>query len=194
MARTKVFDEKAVLNKAMNLFWEKGYNSTSAQDLVDGLGISRSSMYDTFGDKHSLFLKALIQYRRERIDIGIKEGSETEDVEEYIRNIFEFVKIEASLEDKSKGCFMVNTAVELATVDTEIAEIVNAIMVDFEAALVIAIKKGQDKGVFTSSHSAKSLARFVFNSSNGLRVTVKFDTNKQMFDDIVNVCLSVLKP
>ncbi len=50
-----------VLDKAMNLFWQKGYNATSAQDLVNGLSISRSSLYDTFGDKHSLFVKALKQ-------------------------------------------------------------------------------------------------------------------------------------
>ncbi|MEJ0106748.1 MAG: helix-turn-helix domain-containing protein [Bacteroidota bacterium] len=61
MARTKVFDEQMVLDKAMNLFWQKGYNATSAQDLVNGLSISRSSLYDTFGDKHSLFVKALKQ-------------------------------------------------------------------------------------------------------------------------------------
>jgi len=59
MARTKDFDEDKVLQKAMNLFWHKGYNGTSMQDLVDGLGISRSSMYDTFGDKHTLFIRAL---------------------------------------------------------------------------------------------------------------------------------------
>src|ERR1700748_2100418 len=63
MARTKDFDENEVLMKAMNLFWYKGYNGTSMQDLVDGLGISRSSLYDTYGDKHTLFIKALESYR-----------------------------------------------------------------------------------------------------------------------------------
>ncbi len=193
MARTKVFDEDLILDKAMNLFWQKGYNATSAQDLVDGLGISRSSLYDTYGDKHSLFVKALKQYRKKRIDPALKEAGLAEDVEAYIISLFEFAKIEAFLEDKSKGCFMVNSAVELAPVDTEIAEIVNTIMTDFEAALVKAIKKGQDTGVFTTKHSARSLARFIFNSSNGLRVTVKFDTDKKMVDDIINVCLSALK-
>src|ERR1700743_1113257 len=63
MARTKDFDENEVLQKAMNLFWYKGYNGTSMQDLVDGLGISRSSLYDTFGDKHALFMRALENYQ-----------------------------------------------------------------------------------------------------------------------------------
>jgi len=193
MARTKVFDEQDVLDKAMNLFWQKGYNATSAQDLVDDLGISRSSLYDTYGDKHSLFVKALKQYRKEKIDTTIDEANKAVDVEAYIRSLFEFVKTEAMQDDKGKGCFMVNSAVELAPVDAEIATIANSIMHNVEDALCKAIKRGQDDGVFTTKHTARSLARFVFNSLNGLRITVKFDANKKMFDDIVSVCLSALR-
>jgi TetR/AcrR family transcriptional repressor of nem operon len=193
MARTKVFDEQAVLEKAMHLFWQKGYNATSAQDLVDGLGISRSSLYDTFGDKHSLFVQALKQYRKERIDPVIKDAAAAEDVEAYIRSVFELVKAEALSENRSKGCFMVNSAVELAPVDTQVATIANSIMHDTESALCKAIKRGQESGLFTTKRSARSLARFVFNSLNGLRVTVKFDADERMFDDIVDVCLSALK-
>ncbi len=64
MARTKDFDEQEVLKKAVCLFWNKGYNATSMQDLVDQLGISRSSLYDTYGDKHTLYLKALEEYQQ----------------------------------------------------------------------------------------------------------------------------------
>src|SRR5690554_3220753 len=95
MARTKEFDEHEILDRAMNLFWLKGYNATSAQDLVDNLGISRSSLYDTFVDKHSLFVKALQQYRKERIDPVINPQNGVEDVEAYIRFFFESVKNEA---------------------------------------------------------------------------------------------------
>ncbi len=193
MARTKVFDEQDVLDKAMHLFWQKGYNATSAQDLVDGLGISRSSLYDTYGDKHSLFVKALKQYRKERIDPVINGVDKAEDIEAYIRNVFETVKTEALSDSHSKGCFMVNSAVELAPVDTEVAAIANSIMHDTETAITKAIKKGQEQGVFSKTHSARSLSRFIFNSLNGFRVTMKFDAGKKMFDDIVNVCLSALK-
>lgn len=193
MARTKVFNEQEILERAMHLFWQKGYNATSAQDLVDELGISRSSLYDTFGDKHSLFVQALKQYKKERIDPVIAGAETSEDIEGYIRNIFETVKVEALSENSSKGCFMVNSAVELAPVDTEVAAIANTIMHDTENALCNAIKRGQENGIFTTKRPARSLARFVFNSLNGLRVTVKFDADKKMFDDIVNVCLSALK-
>jgi TetR/AcrR family transcriptional repressor of nem operon len=194
MARTKEFDEHKILDRAVELFWVKGYNATSAQDLVDNLGISRSSLYDTFGDKHSLFVKALLQYRKERVDPVINQQSSVEDVEAYIRFFFESVKNEAIGVNSTKGCFVINSAVELAPVDSEIAAIANSIMHDTEKALCNVIKIGQEKGIFTTKFPPRSLARFVFNSLNGLRVTVKFDAEKEMFEDIVAVCMSTLKP
>lgn len=193
MARTKVFDEQFILDKAMHLFWEKGYNGTSAQDLVDGLGISRSSLYDTFGDKHSLFLKALQQYRVERIDPVLEEANRVTDAEDFIKKMFEFVKKESTGDDCLKGCLLVNSAVELVNVDKAVATFARGIMQDFETAMVKAIKSGQDAGVFKKSYSARTLARFVFNSLNGLRVTAKFDSSKKMFDDIVVVSMAALK-
>lgn len=193
MARVKLFDEALILNRAMNLFWEKGYNATSAQDLVDGLSISRSSLYDTFGDKHSLFVKALQRYRAERIDPVLNGLETTDDVEQHIREVFIAIKDEALNDACSKGCFMVNSAVEMAPADPEIALIVQSIMVDTERAMAQAIQKGQEQGLFTTRYSAQSLARFIFNAINGLRVTVKFDTDKHMFDDIVEVSLAALK-
>ncbi|GGH64531.1 TetR/AcrR family transcriptional repressor of nem operon [Filimonas zeae] len=193
MARSKVFDEELVLRNAMNLFWEKGYNATSAQDLTESLAISRSSLYDTYGDKHSLFIKALRLYRTERFDSTMKEASETPDAEAWLRMLFESVKADALGSGSVKGCFMVNTAVELAASDTEVADIVNNIMADFDAAARKVIKKGQENGTITTRHSARALARFVFNALNGIRVTVKFNTGKQVFEDIIAVCLSALK-
>jgi len=193
MARTRVFDEKEVLDKAMELFWRKGYNATSAQDLVDNLGISRSSLYDTFGDKHSLFVKALLQYRKDKIDPVLQGAEAVIDVEAYIRFFFGSVKDEALSDNASKGCFVVNSVVELAPVDSDIATIANAIMRDTEEALYKVIKEGQHRGIFTDRYPARSLARFIFNALNGLRVTVKFDADKKMYEDIVEVSLSALR-
>jgi TetR/AcrR family transcriptional repressor of nem operon len=81
--RTKDFDETEILRKAINLFWQKGYYDTSLHDLINELGIGRSSIYHAFGDKHSLFLKALELYQREgtakiiailQSDISMKEA------------------------------------------------------------------------------------------------------------------------
>jgi TetR/AcrR family transcriptional repressor of nem operon len=193
MARTKVFDEEIVLNKAVNLFWEKGYNGTSAQDLVDELGISRSSLYDTYGDKYQLFKNSLLQYRKKFAGAMIEMIEKSDDFEKTLKDVFQYVVTESLQEKFSKGCFIVNSSVELAPHNSEIAEIVNDNMRDIEDALSRLIKKGQDIGQFSKSHSARSLARFVFNAISGLRVASKSGADKKIFDDIVKVTLSALK-
>ena len=78
MARTKEFDEDAVLLKAMRLFWKQGYEKTSMKDLVANMGVHKGSLYDTFGDKRSLYLKTLDRYCEmmggKRADARLKDG------------------------------------------------------------------------------------------------------------------------
>lgn len=193
MARTKEFDETSVLGKAVELFWCKGYNGTSAQDLVDTLGISRSSLYDTFGDKRTLFIKALQNYRTTAAKALIAMIDEATDIEKTVEDIFSMA-VKESLEDKLlKGCFMVNTTIELAPHDPEVAQIVKQNMNDIENAFYKAIQKGQAKGVFATHQSARAFARFIFNNISGLRVAAKSNADKEVFEDIMRVTLSVLK-
>jgi TetR/AcrR family transcriptional regulator, transcriptional repressor for nem operon len=192
MARTKKFNQEAVLDKAVQLFWEKGYNATSANDLVNELGLSRSSLYDTYGDKRKLFILSLNRYRNEIVEKTIKMIDDSTDIRVTIKDIFTLV-IEQDIHSKiPKGCFMVNSTVELAPHNSEIAEIVNANMQDIEDALFRVIKKGQDIGEFSKSHTARSLARFVFNAISGLRVASKSGVDKKVLNDIVKVTLSAL--
>lgn len=193
MARAKAFDEKSVLEKAVSLFWTKGYNGTSAQDLVEELGISRSSLYDTYGDKYQLFKNALLLYRKNFAGAMIEMIEASHDYEKTLKDIFQYVVKESLQEKCSKGCFMVNSSVELAPHNAEIAQIVNDNMKDIEDALYRLIKKGQEIGQFSKTHSARSLARFIFNTISGLRVASKSGADKKVFDDIVKVTLLALK-
>src|SRR5437868_5714416 len=113
MARSKDFDEQEVLSKAVNLFWLKGYNGTSMQDLVDGLGISRSSLYDTYGDKHSLYLKALESYQYAGNDQMCHIINSAPNAKEAIRSLLQFIANNLT----QKGCFLVNAEVEVAPHD-----------------------------------------------------------------------------
>ena len=194
MPRTKVFDEGEVLERAMDLFWAKGYQATSAQDLVDRLEISRSSLYATYGDKHSLFVRALQRYRRQHIDPVLDKADTVEDLEGYLRELFGSARSDALTDHPPRGCFMVNSAVELAGVDAEVAAIGSAIMRDTETAVRKVIERGQKAGLFTRRHSPRSLARYLFNALNGLRVTIKFDDSDAMFTDILEVSLATLRP
>lgn len=193
MPRAKEFDETAVLDKALELFQSKGYYATSAQDLVEQLCISRSSLYDTYGDKHSLFIQALKRYRLTASQGMIDAINTSTDIRQTIRQIFE-AAVTASLEDQlSKGCFMVNATIELAPHDAEVAEIIRQNMADVENALKIAIEKGQAMGVFSTHQSATALARFLFNTISGLRVSAKLQKDATHYNDVVAVTLSILE-
>ena len=192
MARNKAFDETQVLDKAVELFWTKGYCTTSANDLVDGLGLSRSSLYDTYGDKRSLFIKTLKRYKNEFADGIIKMFQETEDVKETISIVLQLIIDQDCNALNPKGCFMVNTATELSGTDPEIAKIIDANRQDFENALESALKLGQQKGQISSKQDAKALARYFINTFFGLRVSIKSNNNPKILKDIVMVSISIL--
>lgn len=192
MARVKEFSKEEVLNKAIEIFWLYGYKNTSAKDLVEGLGISRSSIYDTYGDKRTLFITALKEYRR-RVAGGLIEfTSHSTNAALTIKQILKSI-VSDSLQDKiPRGCFLVNSAIELAPHDSEIADIVNGNLRDIEEALYRTIKMGQEEGKFSKKHSARSLARFLYNSISGIRVAAKSGVDKKIYDDVTRVTLSVL--
>jgi TetR/AcrR family transcriptional repressor of nem operon len=193
MARTKEFNEDQALDKAIEIFWHKGYNGTSAQDLVTHLGLSRSSLYDTFGDKQKLFSQSLLRYQKQSQDQVIKLLDESENVKETLHDIFKQAIIE-SLEDRiTKGCFMVNSSVELAMHDEEIAKIVKNNSQTMEEVFTKAVHKGQAAGHISKDTDARVLARFIFNNYSGIRVLARTgERDKQVYDDIVKALFSIL--
>jgi TetR/AcrR family transcriptional repressor of nem operon len=192
MARNKAFDEIEILDKAVDLFWTKGYHSTSANDLVDGLGLSRSSLYDTYGDKRTLFIKSLKRYKHEFADAAIKMLQETENVKETISIILQLIIDQDCNVANPKGCFMVNTATELSGTDAEIAKIIDANRQDFEIAMENAFQLGQQKGQISSKQNPQALARYFINIFFGLRVSIKSNNNPKILKDIVKISLSIL--
>jgi TetR/AcrR family transcriptional repressor of nem operon len=193
MARTKEFNEDKALDKAMEIFWHKGYNGTSAQDLVTHLGLSRSSLYDTFGDKQKLFAQSLKKYQKQSQDQVVHLFETSENIKETLHDIFKQAVVE-SLEDRiTKGCFMVNSSIELAMHDQEIAKIVQNNGQTMEDVFTKAVQKGQDLGQISKKLEARALARFIFNNYSGIRVLARSgEKDKQVYDDIVKTMLSVL--
>ncbi|KAF2328849.1 TetR/AcrR family transcriptional regulator [Flavobacterium ginsenosidimutans] len=192
MARTKEFNEDQALDKAIEIFWHKGYNGTSAQDLVNHLGLSRSSLYDTFGDKQKLFVKSLQRYQQQNQD-SLKELLENaENIKIALTEIFKQAVVE-SLQDRiTKGCFMVNSSVELAMHDPEIAKIVHNNQKTVEDIFCLSIKKGQELGQISDKQEARSLARFIFNNYSGIRVLARAgERDKQVYDDILKAIFSL---
>src|SRR5258707_1900758 len=116
MARPREFDRGEVLKRALAVFWEKGYEATSTDDLVRAMGIGRQSMYDTFGDKHQLYLEALRLYEANSGAELFKRIYETPSpfvaICDYILSI-----ADGTSADRARGCFYVNATNELAPSD-----------------------------------------------------------------------------
>jgi TetR/AcrR family transcriptional regulator, transcriptional repressor for nem operon len=142
LARTKEFRPEEALDAAMQLFWCRGYEATSMRDLLDGMGIGRGSFYNTFGDKHALFLASLDRFRELRtswID-EVLEDSGLGGIEEVFgRTVDSLVGFEPR-----RGCLMANTAVELGPHDAQVAEKVSSYVRHTETIFERALIRAQE--------------------------------------------------
>lgn len=192
MSRQKEFDEATVLSKAVNLFWEKGYYDSSAQDIVDAIGLSRSSIYSTFTDKKTLFTKALQHYRNKQSQELLNYLRDNEPTKESIRKLLENITRKSLNAITCKGCLILNTATELGHKDPEVAQIIQDNIAEVTAALEVFISKGQKKGTISKTSKAKDLAVFLFHSIASIRVTTKVMTDKKFFKSNIDTILQIL--
>jgi len=191
MARKKEFDEDAVLLKAMRLFWEQGYEKTSMQELVSHMGIHKGSMYDTFGDKQSLYVKTLKRYS-EMLKQSVKPRmADTRSAKEAIRLLFEMA-IEQR-EEFPRGCLVVNTAVELAKHDSEARDLVHLNWASTEQLIRDLIVEGQQSGEFSKTLNAEGLSNYFINALIGLNVMVKSISDREKLHQIIEMNMSVLE-
>lgn len=193
MARNREFDEQKVIEIATELFWIKGYNAVSTQDLIDAFGISRSSMYGAYKDKRSLFILALQNYRQtasqSMLDVLNKNVSFIETITLLLNQIIR----ETITDTKSKGCFVVNTAIELAPHDKEILDIIQENRKNIINGLSLAIQKGIHNKELTENNNPKALANYFYNLINGLRVDAKVTKDKQDYKETIKLALTVLQ-
>ena len=191
MARSKEFNEEEALDKAMEIFWKQGYEKTSIQDLVGQMGIHRRSLYDTFGDKHSLFVQTLERYESLIAAQIRKQITEEMTTVESIRKIFEL----AIYSDNAspKGCLMVNTAVELSLLDNEVSQRIQSAFKQTENLIADLLIRGQARGEVARSFDIGELARYIHNALIGVRVLVKMTANPKEFESTIDMTLSILK-
>ncbi|SDT40132.1 transcriptional regulator, TetR family [Paenibacillaceae bacterium GAS479] len=191
MARSKEFEINDVLDKAIHLFWEQGYEKTSMQNLVEHMGIHKRSMYDTFGDKHSLYLKALERCVNTTEEKLLKKVEEAPTIKGAIRKL-----LESSLEYEDmerKGCLVVNCATELALRDDLASNQVKRNFESTQAILVDLIQNGQASGELSTHPDAKTLAMVIFNLWIGIRVQARVVTDYAELYAMIDGALELLE-
>lgn len=191
MARTKQFDQQAVVSKAIALFTAKGYHGTSAQDLVDALGLSRSSLYDTFGDKHGLFLRVLQQYSQETSGPVIDLFAQSTDLPATLRLLFDQLIEESVANGTQGGCLLVNSATDVDALSPAAGQLVQTGTQLVEDAFAEAIGRAQQAGTVSARHSARALARSLHTTISGLRVMAKAGASREALEDVARLALTL---
>lgn len=188
MARPKEFLPDEAVDRAKTLFWRKGYEATSVQDLVKALRINRGSLYGTFRDKRALFLAALDRYNEQDIGAALRilHGSQVAG-RERIQAFFDAVIKTIVDRGDRRGCLLCNTAIEVAPHDAVIAEHVRAGLGRIEAAFAAAL--AADPTLPTEPERRGRRVYFLTSTLMGLYVMAKAGATPEILRGIVRVAM-----
>jgi TetR/AcrR family transcriptional repressor of nem operon len=187
------FDPETALAEATAVFWVKGYESTSLQDLLEATGLSKSSLYQAFGSKHSLFERCLGYYRDTTSSLIAARLAASTSGLRFLQELLMEVAAEAGVKGPRRGCLMINTATEFAGRDRQVAKEVSRgtrrMLEIFEAA----IHRAQRDGEISATEDASSLARFVMTTISGVRAMVKVGMPRKSLEQMVHLALKALR-
>jgi TetR/AcrR family transcriptional regulator, transcriptional repressor for nem operon len=192
MPRPKAFNHDDALESAMLVFWEKGYEATSMQDLVDRMNINRQSLYDTFGDKNALYLSALERYRATEGRRAFEPLRELGSIRERLERVFENLIDEATNDPCRRGCFVANATLEMASRDPKIACLVQDGFLSLVQTFEDVLSGAQSRGELKPDKNPRALALFLANTVQGLRVTGKLTLERRTLEDIARTALEAL--
>jgi len=183
MVRHKEFDPDTAVDDAMDLFWQRGYEATSVQDLVERTGVGRRSMYDTFGDKHSLYLRALDRYIA-AVEAGYeRKTAAAPDGLSAIRAAFDLL-LESPADDY-RGCLVVNSSTELGPSDDEVAQRLSRHQDVSREMLATQIRRGKRDGSVTDRIDTETAIAVAYNAWLGVRVQARTRTPRdQIIHDV----------
>ena len=189
--REREFDRNEVLKKAMSLFWKKGYYDTSVQDLVEHTHVARSGLYGEFGDKHSLFLKALDHYHRQ-VSEGIlgnlnHPDAALRELKAFFEGLLQFTENQYQ---GRLGCLMCNSATEIAADDQEVATRVLAFFDGLRKLFRRAIENGQRSGEIRADIDALAYGDFLMGVVQGLAVLGRSPVERSVIHRFVHTALS----
>ena len=177
MVRTREFDRTIVLRKAIEVFWARGFDSTNLPELLEAMGLSKSSLYETFGDKNKLFEEAIELYVKEIRYPQVEKLLNASSVKVGFQAFFA-EQIRFCTEGKFPGgCFLVNTAISLNNVPPALAKKIRKSVEQMHALFLSQIEKGQNTGEIPREKDASALASAIIGTSMGMNVMSR--VNKQ---------------
>ena len=173
MARPRNFDETAVLEAARDRFWFSGYAATGMSDLMEVTGLSKASLYNTFGNKHALYLRAFADYCKRTLDaieaeLDVPDDQAADSLRHLIECLADGPDSRSGEQSPPTACFLAKATAELAAQDPDVANVARQTYVRFEDLLVRCIAAAQRSGTVPDAHGARSVARHVLVALRGI--------------------------
>jgi TetR/AcrR family transcriptional regulator, transcriptional repressor for nem operon len=191
MPRVKEFDEAEVLDQALELFRARGFKHTSFNDLVQELGVSRQSLYDTYGDKQALYQTALRRYLDRGLDGIRRKFDDATPVRAVFASFFDTM-IAGTCANGSPGCLMVNSMVELSPHDADTRALAQAHAREIEGIFVSRLSLAQRQGEIDKAKDPVALARFFYHTILGLAVASRALGDKASLQQTARLALRIL--
>jgi TetR/AcrR family transcriptional repressor of nem operon len=189
MAGTKQFDNDAVVERAMTLFWQKGYGATSIDDLEKATRLRRGSLYNAFRDKQGLFIAALKRYESTVGQERIKQLSNP-DPFRAIQGFLQTLVAQMSEPSRPRGCLHTNTSLEFPNAPDEVIRIIAERTAGIESAIYLVLRRAQNQGILDRAADARALARFYLSVAKGIGVLHKVFGDASALSEIVKIAMS----
>ncbi len=192
MNRPRQYDRDEVLEKATDLFWEKGFEATSMNEMVARSSLNKHSLYSEFGDKEKLFIECIDHYisKSNRVvsDILTKKPLGLSNIEAFLDN-----RVNYAASEDCKGCLIVNSVTEKEILSEEINLKVKSFISKFKAFFYNCLQAAQDKNEISEDKDCKALADYLVCFTFGLVNIGKNETKKKELRKMVDVALSAVR-
>ena len=189
--RPREFKTEQALAAAMQQFWRVGYEATSLQDLLKAMQLSKSSLYQTFGSKHELFLRSIDFYQQAVVDELQTSLNNSRTSKVFFKEFFDSVIAEAATK-KKKGCLLVNTVNELSHRDKAVSKQVLNGFDNVANIIKQAVVRGKNEGSIKTSLNTDTLVNYIVANVSGLRTMVKSGVDKSALNAVVNMIMKTM--
>lgn len=191
--RPKIFDEKEAIDKATEVFRNKGYDTASADELLNAMGIGKGSFYLAFkGGKQELYIRSLKQFAEEFSKKIISAIEHSDDQIQFIRRFF-LVLADAENCDIDRGCYLGNALVQLSEKDEDIKKITTGLLKNLQEIFATVIRKAQENGTLKNSDDPEVLAWHLTNLWNGIHVTRRMEASHETLRSMIEMNLRILE-
>lgn len=194
MGRPRQFDELAALDAATEIFWSQGFEATSLKDLLDGMALSKSSLYETFTNKEALFRRCLDHYADRLVAALDADLSRAKSGLCFVEGVLRGVGGQTRAGAERRGCLVMNSAAEFGQREPDIAQLITRHTKRFEAIFARALEQAKQERLVSPTMDGAATSKFLVCTLSGLKTMVKAGAKRRAVEDMVDVAMGVFSP